>query len=438
MVTRLRRTLGLTGLTFYGVGIIVGAGVYSVIGAAAGLAGDALWLSFAVGAVVALLTGLSYAELATAYPEAGAEYVYVRRAAPKRGWLAFGIGALIVVAGTATAATVALAFAGYLGLFLSLPPFLIAAMLLAAATALNIVGIQHSSWVNIVFTSVEVGGLLVVVGIGMSAPGFGAAVLAAPPPTVWSAAALIFFVYLGFEEIANLAEEARDPGRDIPRAILLSLGLTTLLYVLVALAVVALVPPEELANSDSPLATALAGTSPAFVDLLGAIALFATANTVLITLIASSRMVLAMARTRDLPMQLAAVLPGRRTPWAAALVCAVLAAALLPLGDIAVVAGVSSLGSLIAFAAVNVALIVLRSRDARRARPFRVPLEIRRVPVPAVAAVAAIGLLVTQFDPIVYVVTLGALGAALVIHAIRRRWRHSDDGGRAKRPGRPK
>jgi len=232
--------------------------VYSVIGAAAGLAQQNLWLSFVVGAGVALLTAISYAEMATAYPQAGAEYTYIRHAWPRADWLAFGIGVVILIGAAATAATVAIAFGGYLRVFVGVPPVWSALALLAVCTAFNIWGLRESSLVNILFTSIEVGGLLLVIAAGLARN------TAPPPPpvvvepAVMAAAALLFFVYLGFEEIANMVEEVHHPARDIPLALFLSMAITTVLYVLVALAVVHMAAPAELAASEAPLAAAMA------------------------------------------------------------------------------------------------------------------------------------------------------------------------------------
>lgn len=413
MKTPLKRTLGLPALTFYGVGQILGAGIYSVIGAAAGEAGPAVWLSFLAAAVVALLTGLSYAELATAYPEAGAEYVYLRAAVPESRWVASSIGMIVVIAGAATAATVALAFAGYLRLAADIPMIPVALGVLVFCTALNIIGIRESSWANIAFTLVEGGGLVLVIAAGIGSPRFGEALVAPPHPGVLSGAALVFFAYLGFEEMANLAEEAMDPARHLPRAILLSLAVTTLLYLMVGLSVVALAAPEQLARSTSPLATAVEQARPRLAGILGGIALFATANTALITLIVTSRMVFGMARSSDPPGKLSRVMPRRQTPWVAALAVLGLAALLVPFGDLRIVAGLSSLGSLCAFAAVNVAVILLRYRRPRLRRPFHVPVRFRGFPIlPAAGALTAVGL-ATQFPLRVYVA-----GAALALVVI--------------------
>jgi amino acid transporter len=410
----LARALGLASLTFYGTGIILGAGIYSVLGVAAGHAGDALWLCFLASGLVALLTGFSYAELSTAHPRASAEFSYLNRALPRWPSVAIVTGLLVALSGACTAATVSIAFAGYLRTFVALPPHLVALVLLGAVTALNVVGVKESGWVNAVFTLVEAGGLVVFALLGATQPTFGEALASAPTLGIASGAALVFFSFLGFENIANLAEEAKHPKRDLPRAIFLSLGIAALLYVLVALAAVALLAPTALAESDAPLADAARRHSPRLAGALGGIALFATANTALVSILVSSRVVFGIAREKQLPGALARLLPARKTPWLATLLVAGVAAALVPLGKVGVVASLSSFASLLAFAAVNVALIVLRYREPRKQRPFRVPLAIGKFPVlPAVGAVLTLAV-ATQLEPAALVggaIALAALGA---------------------------
>jgi len=355
---QLKPVLGPVQLIFYSVGVIVGAGVYSVLGAAAGLAQYSLWISFLVGAGVALLTAISYAEMATSFPAAGAEYVYVRRAWPKADWLAFGVGAIVLIGGAATAATVAMAFGGYLRAFVDLPAPIAALLLLAGCTAFNIWGLRESSWVNILFTSIEVAGLLLVIVAAMKSDAQVPIAVAAVESSIMAAAALLFFVYLGFEEIANLAEEVRNPGRDIPIALFVSLAITTLLYVAVSFAVLSLAPPAELAASDAPLAAAVQKAWPGASNMLSAIALFATANTVLITVIATSRVAFSMARDKEISSVFARLLPVRQTPWLAAILTFTMAAVLVPIGSVKILAELSSFAALIAFFAVNVVLIV--------------------------------------------------------------------------------
>ena len=414
----LHRSLGLGSLTFYGVGLILGAGVYSILGEAAGIAGEALWMSLLLGSVAALLTGLSYAELATMFPKAGAEYVYVREAWPGMRWLPGTLGWVLVVAGFATTATVALAFAGYASLFGAFPPWVFAGTLVAVAVAVNVVGVREASWANIGFTLIEAAGLVALIVVGARDPDFGRVFLAAPHVGILGAAGLIFFAYLGFEDIANLAEEAKHPARDIPRAILIAVAVSTVLYVLVAVASVALLEPARLAASASPLADAMQVGAPRLAGALGGVALFATANTALITITAASRLLFSMARGGDAPPLLARTLARRKTPAAAIVAAGFGALMFLPFGTIGLVGSVASLLALVAFASVNAALLRLRFTCQAEERPFRVPLDLGRVPVLAALGLLVVVLLMTQFEVRAYGIAAAAVAIAFVVQAV--------------------
>lgn len=409
----LRRTLGWPSVAAYGLGAILGAGIYSVIGVAAARVGDGMWIAFALSALVALMTALSYAELATMFPRAGAEFLYVRSALPGQEAIAATVGMLMAVAATATAATVALAFGGYLSALISIPSEVVAALLLVALAMVAMAGIKEATWTVAIFTCIEVAGLVLVIALGATSDRLGAAFAATPTPAVFSGAALVFFSYLGFENIANLAEETRQPERNLPRAILVSLAIATALYVAVAVAAVALMPASELALSDAPLADAVRARSPRLAGALGGIALFATANTAMAAIISGSRILYAMGNAGAAPRPLTRVLRGRRTPWVATLVVMIIALALVPLGSIAVLASLTSFASLVAFATVNASLVILRVRQPALRRPFRVPVRIAAVPlIPLAGAIAAI-LLVTQLD-----LRVLAYGAALIVLAL--------------------
>ncbi|HEY4775028.1 MAG TPA: amino acid permease [Xanthobacteraceae bacterium] len=419
---QLKPVLGPVHLVFYSVGVIVGAGVYSVIGKAAALAEGSLWWSFAGGALVALLTGLSYAEMTTSFPNAGAEYVYTRRALPRADWMAFGVAIVILVGGAAASTTIALAFGGYLQEFVDVPPVVSALLLLLFCTAFNAWGLSEASWVNILFTSLEVAGLIVVVAAGLTREDFAAPLMRPPQAGVLEAAAILFFVYLGFEEVANLSEETRDAPRSLPRAIFLSLAITTTLYVLVALAVTALATPAELGASAAPLALAVHKAWPGAAIVLSAIALFATANTVLISLIAAARLAFAMARDGDLPSVFTALSASRRSPWAAALLVFALSIAFLPIGDLKVLAEMSSFAALVAFLVVNLTLIILRYREPEHLRPFRVPIAIGRLPLLPLLAIGGIGLLLMHFERAIYLAGAVALVLTALAYVVRRHW----------------
>ncbi|HEY1100687.1 MAG TPA: APC family permease, partial [Myxococcota bacterium] len=425
---RLQRVLGTPGLTFYGVGLILGAGIYSVIGAAGAAAGPWLWISFVAAAIVALLTALSYAELSTMYPRAAAETVYVEAAFPQRRTLSTATGLLVALSGIATASTVSLSFAGYLGALFgfeagTLLRIGVAALVLVATTAVVVVGMRESTWLNIVFTLIEASGLVLVVGVcvyGLVVDDGAAANVAAPVHVgsmglgIAHAASLVFFSFLGFENIVNLAEEAKSPTKQVPRAILLSLAIATVLYVVVAVVVTQTLSAQQLGSSDSPLADAVAVTSPGAARALAAIALFATANTALVSLLVTSRLLWGMARDGRLPTAASALTTKGQTPWVTALACLVVGVLLLPLGGVDAVAGFSSLAALLAFIVVNVTMIRLRFKEPDAERTFRVPISIARVPVlPVTGVVASAALLLALPTP-----TLAVGGAVVVVGAV--------------------
>jgi APA family basic amino acid/polyamine antiporter len=414
MQTGLKRCLGLWEIVVYGVGLILGAGIYVLIGTTAGIAGNMLWLSFLVAALVASFTALSYAELSALYPRAGAEFVFAREAfgSPALAWV---VGFWATLIGLITASAVAIGFASYLSLFVAVHPLLLAAGLLLVMSALNFWGIKESARFNTVATGIEIGGLLLVIVAGIVAMSKGSIVAAnffmfptddtglqkyAP---IVSAAALIFFAYLGFEDIANVAEEAQNPERVLPRAFIYALLISTLVYVLVALVAVSAVPYRQLAASSRPLSlimeTLVGGKTSV---LIAVIALFATANTVLITLIVGARMLYGMAREGNLPRILGVVHEQRRTPHFTIMLFCILSLAFLMFGEIKVLAALTDIGIFLLFLAVNLANIVLRYRRADLLRPWRCPLNIGPFPVVSVlGAVSCVAMLTTLDHPIV-------------------------------------
>ncbi len=420
----LKRTLKLPQLVFYGVGTIVGAGIYSVIGAAAGQAGPYLWISFLLAGFAAFLTVLSYAELASALPKAGGEYQFLKTAFKQWPLPAFIAGFLICVNAAATSATVSIAFAGYLRVFIDAPAVIVSLALLAVCTAVNIRGIGESTWTSIGLICVEVGGLLVMIACGIvggSWDKLSSPVVPPEPGAIFGATALIFFVYIGFEDIINLSEESHEPKRNVPRALLLSVAITATIYLMVALSVISLVPIEALRDSKSPLEAAAATVSPLAGKTLAVTALFATASTALISLISISRLMFAMARDGDMPRPLALLLPGRETPWVAALVLFAMAAALLPLERVEIVASISSFGILLVFISVQIAVIRLRYSKPTLSRGFRIPIAIGKCPLIPVVGIVVCAALLTRFEPIVYAVGCGALITGGLVYALQRR-----------------
>ncbi|MFN0095852.1 MAG: APC family permease [Dehalococcoidia bacterium] len=425
--TGLKRRLGLFETTVSGIGIILGAGIYALVGEAAGLAGNAVWISFIIAAAIAALTGLSYAELASMYPNAGADYEYTRRGIGARA--GFVVGWLMVVSNLVGAAAVALGFGGYLGIFLDVDAVWLAAAAVVGCTLIAFAGVREAVWVSIVLTFIEAGGLVFVIVVGL--PDVGDRDLLAGPGVreLFSGAALVTFAFIGFGQVAALAEETVDAPRVIPRAILLSVLVTSVLYVLVAIAAVSALGAKSLAASDAPLAdVAAAAVGGRSRDAVAIVALFSTMNTILLMLMASSRLIYGMASGEQaaLPRFMAWVHPGFHTPARAILVCLVVALGFTFSGDLGLVAGASNFAVFVAFMGINLALILLRFRSPEVARPFRVPGRIGRVPIlPALAFATAAGLMVNlKLDALVVGVVLLLFG--LLAAQLLKLWHHDE------------
>lgn len=416
----LNRLLGLPMLTFYGTGMILGAGIYSIIGQAAGIAGEGLWQGFLLAGIAALLTALSYAELATMYPRAGAEYIYLRNAFLKQRWFSATIGNIVIFAGCASAATVSLAFSSYLQHFIELPRIVVASALLVIFTAINILGIKQSSWTNAIFTTIEISGLILFIWLGWQSPEFGSALTVIPTNAIISSAALIIFAFLGFENIVSLAEETKNPEKNIPRAIFLSLFISIVLYILVSLSAVALMPPEQLAQTQSALIDASAGSSARLASILGGIALFSTANTALIALVTTTRIMYGISQDRSLPRVFSRTLKKQKTPWVAGLAAMFFTVLLLQFDSIEVLASIASFATMVVFIAVNAALIRLRLLEPNKRRAFRIPLMYRGIPVLPLMAIGVCITFLFQFDRLVYWTALLAFFSSAGIYFANR------------------
>jgi APA family basic amino acid/polyamine antiporter len=367
MTDGLRREIGLFGAIAYGVGTILGAGIYALIGVAAGKAGNAVWLAFAIAAAIALLSGLSYAKLSSFFPSSGAEYVYVQEAFGSKFW-AFIVGWLVLISSIISGAAVALGFGGYLFSIIGLPVALGASVLIVSMSLVNYVGIKESLAVNVILTLIELLGIVIVIFLGV---GFLGTVDLLESPTgasgVIAAVGVIFFAFIGFESLVKIGDETKDPTTTIPRALILSVIITAIIYVLVSISVVSIVPYDQLASSNSPLAdVALAASGPEASLLLSAIALVATANTVLIILIASSRIAYGMSARSALPRFLSRVNPRRGTPLSAIVLTMVASLLFCFLGGIELTAKVANFTIFLVFLAVNLAVIQL----ARRGQPM--------------------------------------------------------------------
>ncbi|MFN8616070.1 MAG: APC family permease [Dehalococcoidia bacterium] len=393
----LDRGLGLLQVTAGGVGIIIGAGIYVLIGEAAGEAGNALWLSFVLAAALCAATGFSYAELASMFPSAGAEFDYTRQVFPE--WVAFLVGWVMVTGLIVAAGTVSLGFGRYFGEFVEVDERIPAIALIAGLSLVGASGIRHSGRIIVALSAIQVSGLVAVIAFGI--PSIGEADLLASHGAqgVVGGAALVFFAFIGFDEVITLAEETRDPTRTVPRALLSALGISAALYAATAVAAVSVLGAGALAASDRPLADvvdAAAGGNGATAIAIAA--LISTTNTTLLALTAASRLMFGMARSDALPRTFAHVTHRTKVPIHSLLTAAVLAGGCALSGKLGLIAQVTDFAVYLVFVAVNLTVVVLRWRAPNRERPIRSPLSIRRVPILPLAGLASVGLLLPALD----------------------------------------
>ncbi|MBX2869522.1 MAG: amino acid permease [Acidiferrobacterales bacterium] len=415
----LDRSISLFQATIYGVGIILGAGIYALIGEAAGLAGNRVWLSFVLAAFIAACSAVSYAELSSVYPKSAAEFVYVK-AITGSPFAGFMIGYFTVLTGVISVAVVALGFSSYFKLYLDVHPVLVGILVIVAAAVLNASGIQKSARVNAIFTLIEVSGLIFIIVIGASFIGE-VNLLAAENEVnsvdfsgaapIFSAAALVFFAYIGFEDIVNIAEETRNPEKNVPLAVLYSLVITTVIYILVAIVAVSVVPSEMLsvaASLDNPtegplaLVASRALDSPMGGQLFTVVALCATANTVLVLHIVTSRMMYGMARERCLPSFLGRVHRHTHTPINAVILSTILCGVFTLSGSLSTVAKLTNVGVFAIFLLVNLMLLMQRFQSRNRSGQdypkLKLAINIGWFPVlPFIGLIFCFGMLVTQF-----------------------------------------
>ncbi len=390
-MAELKRTLGLTECIFFGVGSILGAGIYTLIGKVAGLSGNLIWLSFLIAAVSALFTAFSYAELSAAFPKAGGEYEYAKKTFGKTAGVFLGI--TISLNGIISGATVAIGFAGYLSGLTGLGLLVSSLGIIILIFGVNAIGIKGSSVVNIIFTIIEAGGLFFVIYVAL--PYFGEVNYLEPPTEghngIIAASALAFFAYIGFEEIVKLAEETDAPEKNIPKALFIASAIVAVIYSLVAISAVSVIPYQELGKSSSPLATIIGKDyGKTGVIIISVIALFATSNTILSNMVGSSRVLLNISKETKALKLFSYVSPKRKAPLAALALILLLMLAFALIGNIEIFARIATVFIFITFIVVNLSVIVLRVRQKEMKRPYRIPLNIKNIPI-----ISLLGILTT-------------------------------------------
>ena len=418
---RLRAELGLGGAVVTGLGSILGTGVFVSIGIAAGVAGPSVVLAVAIAAMVAAANGMSSAQLAAAHPVSGGTYEYgYRYLTPGLGFTA---GWTFLLAKSASASTAALGFAGYLADLGDLGSAVVVPLavgVVAVLTGVVLLGVRRSNVVNTAIVSLTLGGLAVFVIAGIAEVDaasftgfFDASEGGGGLPGLLEATALMFVAYTGYGRIATLGEEVRRPRWTIPRAIVITLVVTMVVYAAVAVVAVGAATANGLAASTSgraaPLETVAAGFRfGAAAPIVAVAAITAMAGVLLNLILGLSRVLLAMGRRGDVPVALAGIDPSGRTPRLAVVVTGVVVAGIALIGDVGLTWSFSAFTVLVYYALTNVA--ALRLDPADRLFPRWV----------AWVGLGACGFLAWWVEPAVWAAGLVAIGAGLVARRVYR------------------
>ena len=370
---KLKRSLSLPLVVLYGLGVTIGAGIYVLVGATAGLAGVYAPLAFVLAALVMLPSACSFAELVGRYPVSAGEAAYVRAGFDSQTWSVV-VGLLVVAAGTVSAATISLGSIGYIKQFVDLPGAVLIPVVVASMTLVAAWGVRQSVIFAAVMTLIEIIGLLAVIAGGLFGASFVSttAVEASSLPDgmtlmqigfgIMSGGVLAFFAFIGFEDMVNMAEETHDPGTTMPKAIFLTLIVSTTLYVLISIVAVLNVPIAQLAAADAPLSLVFERTTGASPVTISAIAIIATLNGVIIQIIMGSRVLYGLSQQGALPAILGYVHPLSRTPLVATVLIGALVFSLATLVPLRGLAEWTSQITLTVFALVNLALWMIKRR----------------------------------------------------------------------------
>lgn len=406
----LKRAISRNMLLLFVIGDVVGGGIYTLVGVIGGEVGGLVWLPFALALALAVLTATAYAELVTKYPQAAGAALYVNKAF-RKPFFTFMVAFAVMCSGIASASTLSRGVAEtYLPRLFDwslseTQTVLIALGFLLIVAAVNFRGISESVKINVVLTLIEFGGLILIVVIGIAAllDGVGDignafstsdAKAAGHDVTLIPAAlagtALAFYALIGFEDSVNVAEEAKDPGRDYPRALFGGLLIAGSLYIVIGIIAPAVLPYKTLISDDTTPLLEISQLGPLSVEIkvFAAIGILALINGALINMIMASRLTYGMARQRIVPAFFGKVHRGRRTPWTAIIFTSGLAFILTATGDVSDLATTTTTLLLIVFVTVNISVLVLR-RDPVSHAHFVAPTLL-----PAIGAVAALGLLI--------------------------------------------
>jgi basic amino acid/polyamine antiporter, APA family len=435
-MAELKRTLGVWQAAAVSIGAIIGAGIFVLIGVASGLAGPAVILSFVLAGLAAFFTALSAAELSSFITESGGSYIYTHHAFG-RFW-GFIVGWMQSADYVIGASAVSIGFAGYLIYFLHLPPttaaiVIIACLLPLALMAVNLRGMRDAAGINSILVLLKVIALVLFIGIGawyLGLHGSGGNYVPFFPNGVSGmlhGAAVIFFAFVGFNTVTVIAEEVKDPVRNVPRSLMIAFVVCAALYIGVSIIAIGLVDWTLLAKSDAPLETAIiiATENPYVLGYVSIAALFATASVVMSSIFGGSRALFAMARQKLLPEALRRV-SGNGVPYVTVIIVSVAMSAIVLAsgGGLDTLAQVFNFGTLLTFFFINLSLVKLRWDNPGAIRGFRVPAY----PVTPLLGIGSCTLLLAYLSryALVFGVVWIAIGI-LVFEANLKRFRETDE-----------
>lgn len=367
---KLKRDLNLLSISLYGLGNILGAGIYALIGIVAAKAGTFVPVSFLLALVLAIFTALSYMEFSSRYPLASGEAIYIHKAFSKQ-FLSVLIGLMIAFAGLVSAATMMRSFVGYFNVFLDAPANLLIIVLVILIGAIAIWGISESALLASVITLIEVSGLLLVVWVSKSAflelPAKLPSLIPPADADIWQGIVLgtfiAFYAFIGFEDMVTVAEEVKDPEKTMPRAIFFAVVAATVVYLAISVTAVLVAEPSLLATSDAPMALIYEMSTGSAPVVITCISMFAVLNGALIQIIKASRMMYGMSKEKWLPEIFARVNSVTRTPVIATVLVTVIILVLALSFPLASLATATSFTVLTVFALINLALLKIKLEE---------------------------------------------------------------------------
>ncbi|MFN3527845.1 MAG: APC family permease [Candidatus Altarchaeaceae archaeon] len=361
----LKRSLNLWEVVLTGVGIIFGAGIYALIGVMTGIAGNGVWLSVIIGGIISIFTGLSYAFLSMRFSSNSSEYIYISKTF-KNETIALLSAYLMIISGIISASLVAIGFGMYLSSFLNLNPIIGAFFLIIICTLILLMGIKESAFGVIIGTLIEVVGLIIIIIFGIpyiENINFEISDIS----KIFSAGIISVFAFLGFEYITRLSEETRNPEKNIPKGIIISILIALVVYLLVTISSVSILGVENLSKSNAPLADVankVLGKDGFFILLF--IGLFATGNTVLGILLATSRQIHGMSKMQAfIYSKFFIKISSRSVPTNAIIFSSLFSIIFLFISNLKILADLTVLPIIFVFILVNIAAIIQNFKNKK-------------------------------------------------------------------------